>query len=356
MEYMSAREAADKWGISQRRVAVLCSENRIDNATMVGNIWLIPTTAEKPIDARSIRYNGNDEKKVKPFLKWAGGKGQLIAEIEKYYPFSDGKITKYAEPFVGGGAVLFDILGKYELEEVYISDINAELINAYRIIRDDIDELIDLLAKYQSEYVPFDKEERKCYYMTKREKFNDLKVNGDETINIEKAALMIFLNKTCFNGLYRVNKKGLFNVPMGAYKNPMICDESNLRAVSKKLQNVAIVCGDYRKSADFIDDNTFVYFDPPYRPITDTASFTAYTENLFNDDEQVELANFVELVHKKGAKVVVSNSDPKNSNTDDDFFDNIYSSHKIKRVEATRIINCNSEARGKIKELLISNF
>ncbi len=356
MEYMSAREAADKWGISQRRVAVLCSENRIDNATMVGNMWLIPTTSEKPIDARSIRYNGNDEKKVKPFLKWAGGKGQLITEIEKYYPFSDGKITKYAEPFVGGGAVLFDILGKYELEEIYISDINAELINTYRIIRDDIDELIYMLKAMQSEFVPLDTEHRKAYYLCKREKFNDLKVNGDESINIEKAALMIFLNKTCFNGLFRVNKKGLFNVPMGSYKNPLICDELNLRAVSDKLQKVTIVCGDYRKSADFIDDKTFVYFDPPYRPITDTASFTAYTENLFNDDEQIELAKFVDEMHRKGAKVVISNSDPKNSNAEDNFFDNIYSTHKIKRVEATRMINSKSEARGKIKELLISNF
>lgn len=356
MEFMSAREAADKWGISQRRVAVLCSENRIAEATMVGNMWIIPGNAKKPIDARSLRYIETPSKAVKPFLKWAGGKGQLLKEIEKYYPFKNGKTTKYAEPFIGGGAVLFDILSKYDLQEIYISDINAELVNAYRIIRDDIDELIDLLVRYQSEYIPLDKEERKSYYMEKREQFNDLKVNGDETINIEKAALMIFLNKTCFNGLYRVNKKGLFNVPLGAYKNPMICDESNLRAVSEKLQNVTIVCGDYRKSADFIDENTFVYFDPPYRPITDTASFTAYTENLFNDEEQIELANFVELMHKKGAKVVVSNSDPKNSNTDDDFFDNIYSSHKIKRVEATRMINCNSEARGKIKELLISNF
>lgn len=356
MEFMSAREAADKWGISQRRVAVLCSESRIDNATMVGNMWIIPTTAEKPIDARITRYSQSDGKKVKPFLKWAGGKGQLLAEIEKYYPFEDGVITKYAEPFVGGGAVLFDILSKYDLEEVYISDINAELINSYRIIRDDIDELIAMLMVMQSEFVPMDKEHRKVYYMAKRERFNDLKVNGNETVNIEKAALMIFLNKTCFNGLFRVNKKGLFNVPMGSYKNPMICDEDNLRAVSDKLQRVKIVCGDYRESADFIDENTFVYFDPPYRPITATASFTAYTENLFNDKEQIELARFVDEKHRKGAKIVISNSDPKNSNAEDDFFDNIYSSHKIKRVEATRMINCNSEARGKIKELLISNF
>lgn len=356
MEYMSAREAADKWGISQRRVAVLCSENRIAEATMVGNMWIIPINAEKPIDARSLRYIETPSKTVKPFLKWAGGKGQLLKEIEKYYPFKNGKITKYAEPFIGGGAVLFDILSKYDLEEIYISDINSELINTYLVIRDNVDKTIELLTKYQSEYIPCDKEERKCYYMAKRLRFNNLKINGNDDVNIEKAALMIFLNKTCFNGLYRVNKKGLFNVPMGSYKNPMICDEDNLRAVSEKLQKVTVVCGDYKKSAEFIDDKTFVYFDPPYRPITDTASFTAYTENLFNDDEQIELSKFIDEMNNKGAKIVISNSDPKNSNINDDFFDNIYSAYKIKRVEATRMINSKSEARGKIKELLISNF
>ena len=356
MEFMSAREAADKWGISQRRVAVLCSEQRIAEATMVGNMWIIPALAEKPIDARAIRYNGGEEKAVKPFLKWAGGKGQLLKEIERYYPFEDGRITKYAEPFVGGGAVLFDILSKYDLGEVYISDINAELINTYCIIRDNIGELLEMLYAMQNDFIPLNTDDRKVYYMRMRERFNDLKVNGNENVNIEKAALTIFLNKTCFNGLFRVNRKGLFNVPVGSYKNPMICDENNLRAVSEKLQSVTIVCGDYRESADFIDENTFVYFDPPYRPITDTASFTAYTEILFNDEEQIELARFVDDMHRKGAKVVVSNSDPKNSNTEDDFFDNIYSTHKIKRVEATRMINCNSEARGRIKELLISNF
>ncbi|EII0699922.1 DNA adenine methylase [Campylobacter lari] len=285
-------------------------------------------------------------------MKWAGGKGQLLTEIEKYYPFEDGKITKYAEPFVGGGAVLFDMLSKYDLEEVYISDINAELVNTYRIIRYDIDELVTMLM--QDEFVLMNTNERKIYYISKRERFNDLKINGNEAINIEKAVLMIFLNKTCFNGLFRVNKKGLFNVPIGSYKNPMICDESNLRAVSKKLQKVNIVCGDYRLSKEFINENTFVYFDPPYRPLTDTASFTAYTENLFNDDSQRELADYVNELNKKGAKIVVSNSDPKNSNIDDNFFDDIYSEHKIKRVEAMRMINCNGESRGKIKELLIN--
>ena len=305
MEFMSAREAADKWGISQRRVAVLCSENRIAEATMVGNMWIIPGNAEKPIDARSLRYIETPSKTVKPFLKWVGGKGQLLKEIEKYYPFKNGKITKYAEPFIGGGAVLFDILSKYDLEEVYISDINAELINAYRVIRDNIDALIEILSSMQNDFIPLDTEHRKAYYLDKRSRFNELKVNGDKNINLEKAALMIFLNKTCFNGLYRVNKKGLFNVPMGSYKNPLICDENNLRAVSKKLQKVKIICGDYKKSADFIDENTFVYFDPPYRPITDTASFTAYTENLFNDEEQIELAKFIDEMNKKGAKVIM---------------------------------------------------
>lgn len=356
MTYMSAREAADKWGISQRRVAVLCSENRVREATMVGNMWIIPATSEKPIDARSVRYTKTDGKYVKPFLKWAGGKGQLLSEIEKYYPFDNGKITKYAEPFVGGGAVLFDILSKYDLKEIYISDINAELINTYHIIRDNVEQLISLLDVMQNEFISLDTNSRKMYYLAKREHFNGLKVNGGGNVNIERAALMIFLNKTCFNGLYRVNKKGLFNVPMGSYKNPLICDRNNLRAVSEKLQNVKIVCGDYRYSAEFIDEHTFVYFDPPYRPITETASFTAYTENLFNDDEQIELARFVDEMHNKGAKIVISNSDPKNSNANDDFFDNIYKAHKIKRVEATRMINCKAPARGKIKELLISNF
>ena len=192
------------------------------------------------------------------------------------------------------------------------------------------------------------------YYYAKRENFNELVLS--ETTAIKKAALFIFINKTCFNGLYRVNKNGKFNVPAGKYKNPLICDMENLVNISNKLKNVTIRSCDYHDVENFADKNTFVYFDPPYRPLTETASFTAYTENLFNDEEQIELAEFVESMHKKGAKIVVSNSDPKNSNTEDDFFDNIYSAHKIKRVEATRMINCNSESRGKIKELLISNF
>lgn len=356
MELMSAHEAAQKWGISQRRVSVLCSENRINGATMIGNMWLIPGDAKKPIDARTIRYEKSTSA-LKPFVKWAGGKGQLLDNIRKTYPSELGRrITKYAEPFVGGGAVLFDILSNYSLEKVYISDTNAGLINSYRIIKNQPERLISMLYDMQTEYVPLETDERKLYYYDKRERFNNIKINGDESINIEMAALFIFLNKTCFNGLYRVNKKGLFNVPMGAYKNPCICDEKNLLNISKALENVTIVCGDYKDSVDFIDQNTFVYFDPPYRPLTETASFTSYTENLFDDNAQIELAEYVKKLDKKGAKVVVSNSDPKNSNTDDDFFDELYKAHNIKRVQATRMINCNAESRGKISELLIANY
>ena len=167
---------------------------------------------------------------------------------------------------------------------------------------------------------------------------------------------MIFLNKTCFNGLYRVNKSGCFNVPMGSYKNPLICDENNLRAISEKLQKVTIICGDYTKLINLINENTFVYFDPPYRPLTNTASFTSYTENSFDDKKQIELSNFINEIHKKGAKILLSNSDPKNSNPKHNFFDILYSDYKIKRVDATRMINCSGKSSGKIKELLISNF
>ncbi|MDD2648699.1 MAG: DNA adenine methylase [Eubacteriales bacterium] len=309
---------------------------------------------EKLVDFITTRHDAG--KAAKPFLKWAGGKGQLIKNIEKYYPFSCAEITKYAEPFVGGGAVLFDVLNKHDINEVYINDINPDLINAYRIIRDDINGLIAKLSVMQEEYQSAGTEQRKELYSAQRLRFNEIKASPKPATDVERAALIIFLNKSCFNGLYRVNRKGMFNVPIGAYKKPLICDENNLRAVSDKLRNVRIVCGDYKDSAEFIDKHTFVYFDPPYRPLTDTASFTAYSENQFNDEKQIELADFAGKISKRGAKVLISNSDPKNADSSDDFFDKLYSSYRIERVEAARMINCNSEARGKIKELLISNY
>ena len=291
---------------------------------------------------------------VKPFLKWAGGKGQLIDEIEKFYPF-DKKINKYAEPFIGGGAVLFDILNKYELEKIYISDVNKELVNCYVAIKENVHELIKKLRKIEDEFLAREKEDRKIYYYKKREKFNKLKLeNNNEKIN--RVALMIFLNRTCFNGLYRVNKKGLFNVPMGDYKNPKICDEENLINISKKLKNVDIIYGDYKKSYDFIDKNTFVYFDPPYRPLNQTSSFTSYTEYTFEDKEQIELSEYFKLLNEKGAKLLLSNSDPKNVDINDEFFDDLYKGFDIKRIEASRAINSKGEKRGKVTEVLISNI
>ena len=297
-----------------------------------------------------------DRIECKPFIKWVGGKGQLLPEINKLYPIELGKnINKYAEIFLGGGAVLFDILSKYKLDEVYISDKNLELINTYKSIRDNVDILIKSLKEMEEQYIPLNNEDRKIYYYEKREEYNSLKINS-EMNNIEKAILFIFLNKTCFNGLYRVNKKGKFNVPMGAYKKPKICDEENLKNVSLTLRNVKIVYADYRKSEKFIDDKTFVYIDPPYRPLNITSSFTSYTENDFNDKEQIELAEYINVLNKKGAKIVISNSDPKNNDIDDNFFDKLYKNYNINRVKATRMLNSNASLRGAINELLITNY
>ena len=297
-----------------------------------------------------------DKIECKPFIKWVGGKGQLLSEINKLYPVELGKnINKYAEIFVGGGAVLFDILSKYKLDEVYISDKNLELINTYKSIRDNVDILIKSLKGMEEQYIPLDNENRKDYYYKKREEYNSLKINS-EVNNIEKAVLFIFLNKTCFNGLYRVNKKGEFNVPMGAYKKPKICDEENLKNVSLTLRNVKIVYADYKESEKFIDDKTFVYIDPPYRPLNITSSFTSYTENDFNDKEQIELAEYINVLNKKGAKIVISNSDPKNNDIDDNFFDELYDNYNINRVKATRMLNSNASLRGAINELLITNY
>ena len=301
-------------------------------------------------------FEKEEKIECKPFIKWVGGKGQLLPEISKLYPIELGKtINKYAEIFIGGGAVLFDILSKYKLDEVYISDKNLELINTYETIRDNVDILIKSLKEMENQYVPMNNEDRKVYYYERRSEYNNLKINIEEN-NIRKAALFIFLNKTCFNGLYRVNKKGEYNVPMGAYKNPKICDEENLKNVSLALKNVKITYADYRESKDFIDDKTFVYIDPPYRPLNITSSFTSYTENDFSDKEQIELANYIDILNEKGAKVVISNSDPKNTNKNDNFFDDLYKNYNINRVKANRMLNSKANSRGEINELLITNY
>jgi len=291
---------------------------------------------------------------AKPFVKWAGGKGQILNEIRKKYPIGlGGKIKKYAEPFIGGGAVLFDVLNNFILDEIYISDINKELIHTYVSIRDNVDDLVLILQSYDDMYLSVGTDMRKNIYYEKREQFNSLKESNN--MPLEMAALFIFLNRTCFNGLYRVNAKGSFNVPQGSYKNPCICDTGNLIAVSQKLKNVSIVCDDYTKAAKFIDNKTFAYFDPPYRPLSSTAGFTSYAQTGFDDIAQSKLASFINSMSEKGAYIVASNSDPKNIDEHDNFFDVLYSSHKISRIQANRAINSNGSKRGKVRELLIAN-
>jgi len=290
-----------------------------------------------------------------PFIKWAGGKSQILNKIRAEYPAGLGKnLTKYAEPFVGGGAVLFDILNKFDLSEVYISDINRELIHTYICVRDNVNNLIELLLKLEQEYLRADDKNREKIYYSKRHQFNILKCEKNE--DLELAALFIFLNKTCFNGLYRVNSTGGFNVPMGSYTNPKICDDDTLLEASEKLKKVNIICGDYKLSKDFIDETTFVYFDPPYRPLTKTSSFNSYDQNIFDDTSQKELAEFIGKICEKGAYAAISNSDPKNTDKNDDFFDKLYDKYKISRISAARMINSKGDKRGKISELLIVNY
>lgn len=290
---------------------------------------------------------------AKPFVKWVGGKSQLLDEIREKYP---SKIEKYCEPFVGGGAVLFDILNNYQPKEILINDINKELINTYLQIKNNCSEMIVRLCDLKNIYINQSVEKKKEMFYQKRTRYNELKISGNKQKNLEKAVLFIFLNKTCFNGLYRVNKKGEFNVPFNNAKNPLICDEDNLRACSELLKNVEMKVGDYKECKNFIDGKTFVYIDPPYRPITQTSAFTSYSENDFSDKEQIELSNFITEIASKGAQVLVSNSDPKNADENDNFFDDLYAHFEIKRVSASRMINSNAKKRGAIKELLISNI
>lgn len=292
---------------------------------------------------------------IKPFLKWAGGKGQLLNKIRPLYPQGLGnQINKYIEPFIGGGAVFFDIISSYKLDKYIINDINKELINTYKAIQQDIHSLLEYLSKITSYYKKLSTEERNLFYYDIRNKYNSIVLNS--CINVEKAALFIFLNKTCFNGLYRVNRNNQFNVPAGKYKDPAIYDKENLLNISQILQKVEILWGDFATTSNYIDNNTFIYIDPPYRPLTKTSSFTNYSTYIFDDKEQIRLSSFINDIDKKGAYILSSNSDPKNTSENDLFFDELYSSKKIIRIEATRAINSNPLKRGKINELLISNY
>ena len=289
----------------------------------------------------------------RPFIKWVGGKTQLLDEVRKSLPrdFASRQHVTYVEPFVGGGAVMFWILQAYpNIERAVINDINSELICTYRVIKEKVEELIVELANIHDEYIPLGAEDRKAYFLEKRTRFNTKR-----TAQLETAALFIFLNRTCFNGLYRVNSKGEFNVPHGKYANPRICDADNLRACSKVLQKVEILCGDFAETERYAGPDTLFYFDPPYKPITETSSFTSYAKEGFNDAEQIRLRDFCDKISKDKALFVASNSDPKNVNPSENFFDNLYNHFIIKRVSAARMINSDASGRGAISELMISN-
>ena len=299
---------------------------------------------------------------AKPFLKWAGGKGQLLKQFENYYPkeLKEGKMTKYCEPFVGSGAVFFHIIQNYDIQESLIIDVNQELVIAYQTIKNNVDGVVRQLLDLEKEYLSKEQEQRKDFFYELRDTFNR-NLSGIDFDNfsdawIERTVQTIFLNRTCFNGLFRVNSKGEFNVPSGDYVNPRICYEENLRSVSELLQNTDIRRGDFTESRNFIDSNTFVYFDPPYRPLNKTSSFTSYSKFEFTDEEQLQLATFFKEMDNKGAKLLLSNSDPKNENPEDDFFEDAYESYQIYRVKANRAINSKADKRGKINELIIPNY
>ena len=297
--------------------------------------------------------------KVRPFVKWAGGKNKLILQIEQYYPkeLKENKIDVYIEPFVGGGAILIDILKKYNIKKAYAFDINKNLINCYNIIKNKVESLVLELKKLEEEYLKLDDENRKEYYYDIRKKYNSINIENENEA-LEKTTYFIFLNKTCFNGLYRENRRGQFNVPIGKYKNPTIFDEENLIELSKLIKNVTFINGDYRESYKYIEENTFIYFDPPYRPINKTSSFTSYSKEDFNDENQKKLGEYFRKINDNNSnvKLMLSNSNPKNNNEKDDFFEQIYNGFKINEIKANRMINSNKEKRGKISELLIINY
>ena len=302
-------------------------------------------------------------KEAKPVLKWAGGKAKLIPIFEERYPkeLIDGKINTYIEPFIGGGAVLFSMLSKYNFGRVVINDINSELILTYKVIKESPEELINILDKCQNKYNELkDLEEKQLYYYEIRDKFNEVKgkLNYDiiDDKAIEHAAYMIFINKSCFNGLYRENKKGGFNVPFGKKEKLNCYDRENIMAVSQVLKNAIILNGDFEGIIKYVDENTFIYMDPPYRPLNATSNFNDYSKEPFNDETQIRLAKFYDELSKMGAKIMKSNSDPKNTDENDEFFDELYSNYNISRISASRSINSKGTGRGKVSEILITNY
>jgi DNA adenine methylase len=281
---------------------------------------------------------------VHPFVKWAGGKSQLLSELNKMIP---SQFNRYFEPFLGGGAMFLHLISSGMRFNACLSDINAELITAYRAVKDNVNGVMRLLQTYEREYKkypPYSKQQKQ-YYNQLRNGRNTIKSSSD----VEITARLIALNKTCFNGLYRVNGKGEFNVPPGKYKNPLICDSSNLENVSNALSRATIFAGDYRDAIESAQKGDFIYLDPPYQPLNNTSYFTAYTTDGFDDRDQSQLAEVFRKLNSRGCLLLLSNSDTA-------FIRALYSDFRIKEVNVQRAINCKGSKRVGHKELLISNY
>lgn len=293
--------------------------------------------------------------KAKPFIKWVGGKSQLIEQLDNQLPadFGTWQNVTYIEPFVGGGAMLFYMLQRYpNIQQAVINDINPDLATCYRTVRDNPEELIESLQDIENAYLAIQTEDgRKEFFMATRDRYNEKNLEP-----VENTTKFFFLNRTCFNGLYRVNKKGLFNVPFGKYANPTICDPVTIRLDSDLLQRVEILNGDFEQTFGHANGNTLFYFDPPYRPLSDTSSFNDYAKEAFNDDAQIRLKEYCDRINDAGFKFMLSNSDCKGKNEEDNFFDVLYGNYQIERVWASRSINSNPNKRGKLTEILVHNY
>jgi len=308
---------------------------------------------------------GEKNIQARPFLKWAGGKGQLLEQFQFRFPEElngKGIIKRYYEPFLGSGAVFFWVMQNCKIEKAYINEFNPEIYLCYVAIQKDVEKVIKYLKSLEKKYRALDLVNQEALYYQIREKYNQTRRNTKVDQHYskersERAAMTIFLNRTCFNGLYRVNSRGEFNVPFGRYKNPTICDIRNLRAASRILKDAVVTNNDFSIIKKHIKKDSFVYFDPPYRPLNKTSSFTSYSNNEFDDTEQKRLAAvFKQLSQIEGVKIMLSNSDPKNENKEDNFFEHLYSDFKIERLKARRMINCDASRRGEINELLVMNY
>ena len=298
---------------------------------------------------------------AKPFVKWAGGKGQLLVELEKRLPsdiLQEKTVYRYVEPFVGGGAMYFYLKNNYRIQKSYLSDNNQDLMLTYKVIKNNYDKLVNELSEIEDCYLQKSEEKRKENFYKIRDIYNSQDINYQQPSSewIKRTGYFIFLNKTCFNGLYRLNSKGEFNVPFGRYKNPRICDKKNLKQVQYSLKSTNLFYGDFTESSKNIDDNTFIYLDPPYRPLNNTSYFTNYSKEGFNDESQKKLADFFKKMDNRGAKLMLSNSDPQNQDVQDNFFDELYDGFKVERVTAKRNINRDPSKRGTVKELIIRNY